>query len=129
MDDARSHRERSRCDADFALELAKRSVRSGWEIVVRFYAALHQTQAYLLTKNHRFQAKRHDERWKAIRASPELAKGRFPSAYKWLQDVSEQVRYDAGFVARPKDFESAEQNQIIVHSVLDAKLTRTLGSP
>src|SRR3990172_6737505 len=115
MDDANSHRERSRADARFAGELSRRDPRADWELVVRFYAALHLTQAYLLTKRHRFEAKRHKEREDAIRASPELTKGnRFPLAYKWLQDVSEQVRYDAGFKARAEDFASAVTKQAIV---------------
>lgn len=129
MDDASSHRERSRADARFADELSVRDPRTDWELVVRFYAALHLTQAYLLTKHHRFEAKRHDERWRAIKDSPELAKGnRFPVAYKWLQDVSEQVRYDAGFKPRAEDFFSAAKKQALVSSFLDAKLASVLGA-
>jgi hypothetical protein len=45
-----------------------------WEIVVGFYAALHLLQAYLSTKDPRFQAARHEDRMTAIKSSPELRK-------------------------------------------------------
>lgn len=98
-----------------------------WEIVVRFYSALHLVQAYFCTKNQRFEAARHAERWSAIRASPELTKSKsFMVAYRQLQDVSEQVRYDAGFVARSEDVATARTNLGHVESMLRGKVERTL---
>lgn len=129
MEDAREHRARSARDRDFADDLSSRDPRTDWELVVCFYAALHLTQAYLLTKDQRFEAKRHDERRKAIKASPELTRGnRFPLAYRWLQDVSEQVRYDPGFRAQLTHFTAAHDKLSIVRSFLEGKLTRALGS-
>src|SRR5690606_29674190 len=43
-----------------------------WEIVIRFYAALHLVQAFLITKDHRFHASKHSDRMHALRRSPEL---------------------------------------------------------
>lgn len=127
MESCQSHYDRSLCDEATANELCAKMSGNGWEIVIRFYSALHLTQAYMVTKNIRFEASRHNERWQAINASPELTKGkRFPMAYGMLQSVSEQVRYDPGFIARPKHFQDARDNLRTVQSFLNAKVTKYL---
>ena len=92
------HLKRGADNESLAAELKERIPTTDWRIVVNFYAALHFVQAYLISKNIRFHAKRHHERKDAIRKSPEL-RHPFPTHYAILQDVSEQVRYDPGFVA------------------------------
>jgi|GEM_PF-2144451 len=100
-----------------------------WEIVVGFYAALHLVQAYFCTKNMRFQAARHDQRMAAIRSSPELNKSRpFVQAYKMLQDVSEQVRYEPGFKVAGTDLQLAKANLETVERMLQAKVNRVLAA-
>lgn len=94
-----------------------------WSIVLRFYVALHVLQAYLITKSLRFEAKRHGDRLRAIRDSPELCSN-FEKAYRRLQDVSEQVRYDPGFMARETDVKQSDSDLQTVHSFLDAKIAR-----
>jgi hypothetical protein len=99
-----------------------------WEIVVGFYAALHLVQAYFCTKNMRFQAARHEDRIAAIRSSPELNKSRpFVQAYRMLQDVSEQVRYDPGFKVADTHLAHAKANLETVERMLQAKVNRVLA--
>lgn len=93
---------------------------------MRFYAALHLLQAYLLSKHHRFEARRHNDRWKAIRDSPEL-KQNFHRAYRRLQDVSEQIRYEAGFVPRAEDYQNTRADLGVVRSFLTSKVDRILA--
>ena len=69
-----------------------------WSCVVRFYAALHLMNAYLIDKRHvRFDpgAAEHTERKKAMDRCPELRDA--PRRYRQLKDISESVRYDAGY--------------------------------
>lgn len=87
---------------------------------------MHVTQGYLLTKDRRFDAKRHDERWTAIRQSPEL-NAAFRHAYAQLKDVSEQVRYDPGFDARPEDLSNSVRNLGRVEAIVKPKLDRALS--
>ncbi|MBN2576719.1 MAG: hypothetical protein JXP73_19290 [Deltaproteobacteria bacterium] len=100
-----------------------------WEIVVGFYAALHLVQAYFCTKSLRFQAARHEDRIAAIRRSPELNKShQFVVAYKTLQDVSEQVRYDPGFKVADTHLQTAKENLETVERMLQAKVNRVLAA-
>ena len=100
-----------------------------WEIVVCFYSALHLVQAYFCTKDLRFQAARHDQRWTAIKQSPELSKSRpFVQAYKMLQDVSEQVRYEPGFSVSSGHLQLATANLETVERMLRAKVNRALAA-
>jgi hypothetical protein len=71
---------------------------AAWSCVVRFYAALHLVNAYLIDKsNVRLDpaASAHIERKKAMDRCPELREA--PRKYRELKDLSERVRYDAGF--------------------------------
>jgi hypothetical protein len=104
---------------DFAERL--RGDKHSWEIVVRFYAALHLLEAYMLTKGTRFEAVRHEDRKAAIRKSPEL-RPQFSTAWQRLKDVSEQVRYEAGFRPREQDFENTRRDLEMVHRFIRAKV-------
>lgn len=102
---------------------------SDWEVVLRFYAGLHLLQAYFSTKNPRFQAARHFDRIQAINASPELTKVRgFKTAYRMLQDVSEQVRYDPAFGVNATHVGQARQNLMLVERTLEGKVERALAN-
>jgi uncharacterized membrane-anchored protein YjiN (DUF445 family) len=98
-----------------------------WVVVLRFYVALHILQSYLITKDIRFEAKRHGDRLKAIRNSPELRRN-FEDAYRRLQDVSEQVRYDPGYNARALDLKQSASDLQTVHTFLDNKIARYVAS-
>ena len=70
----------------------------GWNCVVRFYAAVHLVNAYIIDKSHiRFDPAlaEHTERKRAMDHCPELRDA--PKRYRQLKDISEAVRYDAGF--------------------------------
>src|SRR5579883_2580186 len=69
-----------------------------WSCVIRFYAALHLINAYLIEKSQlQFDpaSTEHKERKKAMDDCPELREA--PKRYRQLKDLSESVRYDAGF--------------------------------
>src|ERR1700739_2299514 len=69
-----------------------------WACVVRFYAAVHLMNTYLIDKSQvRFDpaSAEHTERKKAMDRCPELRDA--PKRYRQLKDISESVRYDAGF--------------------------------
>ncbi len=69
-----------------------------WACVVRFYAALHLITAYLIDKSQiRFDptTAEHTVRKKAMDRCPELRDA--PKRFRQLKDISESVRYDAGF--------------------------------
>lgn len=128
MTPAHDHYQRSQDDAAFCtfLEGAKPSER--WVLVARFYAAMHLAQAYLLTKDARFAATRHDERRRALMASPELWNIRqFRTSWEFLQQTSEQARYDAGYVPRSTDFEQAKSSYLRVVNVVEPKLKSKLN--
>jgi hypothetical protein len=124
MASAVAHRDRFVRELRYADVLASYAP-SHWEIVVRFYAALHLTQGYLVTKDYRFHAGRHADRSAAIRRSPELREP-FPRAYNRLRDLSEQVRYDPEFMARPQDFAAAARDLDSVRRIVLPKLERKL---
>jgi hypothetical protein len=80
----------------------------GWSIVVRFYAALQLINAYLIDKGNlqfRPESTEHKERKAALERSPELRDA--PQKYRQLKDLSESVRYHAGFQCTPNHRDSA----------------------
>ena len=80
----------------------------GWNCVVRFYAALHLMNAYLIDKqNLRFdpESTEHKERNYAMAQSPELRDAR--EKYRWLKNLSESVRYDVRYEYADEDRENA----------------------
>lgn len=98
-----------------------------WELVIRFYAVLHLIDAYLATKAERFIADRHEVRLRAIRESPELRKNpAFERAYRELKQISEQVRYDAGFVVDNVTLVRGRERHAALRSVLVPKIERRL---
>jgi hypothetical protein len=77
--------------------------QTAWSCVVRFYAALHLVNAYLIDKhNVRLDPKTaaHLERKRAMERCPELRDA--PHKFRQLKDMSERVRYDATFDYTPE---------------------------
>ncbi|MET0792613.1 MAG: hypothetical protein ABW061_13920 [Polyangiaceae bacterium] len=81
---------------------------------------------YLRTKDVRFEAENHRARRNAIRLAPELRQA--APAYRDLQSLSEQVRYDPCFVPTPENLVSARQLAEKVRAVVEPKLERWLAS-
>lgn len=124
----RDHERRAGENLALSCTFASEFPDSDWIIVLRFYAALHYLQAYLTTKDSRFHAKRHDERDKAIKKSPELLRVRsFQNHYRMLRDVSEQVRYEPGFYA-PSQLRNDSANWLAtIRTALEGKIKRALA--
>jgi hypothetical protein len=126
---ARAHAARWRAMRKLAADYARALPNNpDWELVLLFYAALHLVQAYFGTKNHRFEAARHHDRIKAIKESPELMKNRaFLTAYRMLQDASEQVRYEPSFQVDASLIRLAHQNLSVIESWLEQKVAKALN--
>jgi hypothetical protein len=101
---------------------------SDWSCVVMFYAALHLITAYLAAKhNVSFDPTEsgHPERKRAMEKCPELRDS--PLRYRHLKDISEQVRYDPGFVFGKHHLEQARGHLSKITSVVEPKLKTILG--
>jgi hypothetical protein len=97
----------------------------GWSCVVRFYAALHLVNTYLIDKsNIRFDpaSTEHKERKAAMERCPELRDA--PQKYRHLKDLSESTRYDAGFefTAEHRKFSKAMLDKIV--AIVEPKLKK-----
>src|SRR5262245_57387844 len=118
------------CYAKFAdnLSLAERLEQTlpdqkQWSCVVLFYATLHLLNAYLIDKKQISLAPsstEHAERKKAMNRCPELRDA--PKKYRQLKDLSESVRYDAGFKYTDAHHQQARTivNRII--AIVESKL-------
>jgi hypothetical protein len=95
-----------------------------WEIVFRFYACVHLVEGYMRTKIDRFWSDKHENRTRALKESPELKDARV--AYRDLQDLSEDVRYDPGFVAEETHYGNAKAWAAKVSSIVRSKLETRL---
>jgi hypothetical protein len=95
-----------------------------WSLVFLFYSALHFVDGYLKTKAPHFFIANHGARSSAIRGAPELNAA--ASAYRALQALSEQVRYDPVFRPSIANFEAAKRYFEKVRSVVEPKLLRAI---
>jgi hypothetical protein len=98
----------------------------GWACVVRFYAALHLVNAYLIDKgNLRFDpgSTEHKERKQAMAKCPELRDA--PEKYRRLKDLSEDVRYKANIPFSDKDGELAKSLLAKIIAIVLPKLQKT----
>jgi hypothetical protein len=115
------------------IELAQRIQKSlpadsDWSCVVMFYAALHLITAYLAIKqNVSFDPSKsgHPDRKKAMERCPELRDS--PLRYRNLKDISEQVRYDPGFVFGKHHLELARGHLSKIASIVEPKLKKLLA--
>ena len=97
----------------------------GWDCVVRFYAALHLMNAYLIDKqNIAFdpESTEHKERTYAMSQCPELRDA--PVKYRWLKGLSESVRYDVNFVFAEEDRENAVAWLAKIVAIVEPKLKK-----
>jgi hypothetical protein len=120
------HYDRYKDNLALAVELEEKldDVR-GWSCVVRFYAALHLVNAYLIDKpSLRFDPKSsdHKERKAALARCPELRET--PDKYRLLRDYSESVRYDVGFAYTAKVRENSISLLEKIVAIVEPKLKR-----
>jgi hypothetical protein len=96
-------------NAALAAEMEKQfPAHRGWNCVVRFYAALHLMNAYLIDKrNIDFdpESTEHKERTQAMVRCPELRDAR--EKYRWLKNLSESLRYDVRYAYADEDRENS----------------------
>jgi hypothetical protein len=97
----------------------------GWCCIVRFYATLHLINAYLIDKpSVRFtpSSSDHTKRRAALDRCPELREA--PDRYRRLKDLSESIRYDAGFAYTEslRDFSIAWLDKIV--AIVEPKLKK-----
>jgi hypothetical protein len=98
----------------------------GWSCVVRFYATLHLINTYLIGKpSVHFDpiSTEHKERRKAMEQCPELRDA--PQKYRQLKDLSESVRYDAGFEYRMEDQKNSKSIFDKIVAIVDSKIKKT----
>ena len=126
MSDTASHYSRSHLNQEFAKKIRKRIPEEiGWYMVVLFYTALHLVDAYLVTKAWKPSMENHGERNRELKKCSELSMP-FRGAYRSLQDMSEQVRYEPGFQAVDKHLKQAEDSLRTVRLFLESKIKRQL---
>ena len=98
---------------------------NGWACVVRFYAVVHLVNAYLIDKPQLHfdpASTEHVERRKAMDQCPELRDA--PRRYRELKDMSEAIRYDAGFKYGPEHDKNAKANLRKIAAVVEPKLVK-----
>jgi hypothetical protein len=96
-----------------------------WSCVVRFYAAVHLMNAYLIDKAQaRFDpgSAEHMERKKAMDQCPELRDA--PKRYRQIKDISESVRYDAGFKYTDEHHKDVQANLNRIVAIVEPKIKR-----
>ena len=96
-----------------------------WTCVVRFYAALHLINAYLIDKgNIRFdpESTEHRERKQAMARCPELRDA--PDKYRRLKDLSEEVRYMVNATFTDDDAELSKRLVDRIVAIVEPKLKK-----
>jgi hypothetical protein len=96
-----------------------------WSCVVRFYAALHLINAYLVDKtNIRFdpESTEHKERKQAMARCPELRDA--PEKYRRLKDLSEDIRYKVNYAFTERDYEASKMLLAKIVAIVEPKLKR-----
>ena len=126
MSDTASHYTKSKLNEEVATKIRERIPEElGWYMVVLFYSALHLVDAYLVTKAWNPSMENHGERNRELRKCTELTKP-FRTAYRSLQDISEQVRYDPGFLAAENHIRQTSDDLKAIKVFLDSKIKRHL---
>ena len=97
-----------------------------WSCVVRFYAAVHLMNTYLIDKSQvRFDpaSTEHTERKKTMGRCPELRDA--PRRCRHVKDISESVRYDAGFRYTEEHHRDVKTNLDRIIAIVEPKIRRT----
>jgi hypothetical protein len=125
-EEAKNHYARYAENLALAVEIEKLLPRArGWVCVMRFYAALHLINAYLVDKrNLRFdpESTEHKERKQAMARCPELRD--VPEKYRRLKDLSEDVRYKANVTFTDQDDEASKRMLDKIVAIAEPKLKR-----
>jgi hypothetical protein len=125
-DDARDCFRKYLANAAFAQKLEDQfPEEAAWSCVVRFYAALHLINAYLIDKkNVRLdpEATAHMERKAAMDKCPELRDA--PKKYRELKDLSERARYDATWEYTPARHDMAKAFLAKIVAIVEPKLKK-----
>lgn len=106
-----------------SLRLGMDESQKEWSVVASFYSALHLVDGYLLSKN--VTVENHGDRKRQMRRRSEISQGRGQAIcrnYYWLQDKSEQVRYDAGYALNGDDVAEAKRKLNTLVSFFRPKL-------
>ncbi len=123
---AAQYYERFKAAVDLAAEMeAQFPSHRGWTCVVRFYAALHLMNAYLVDKqNLRFdpESTEHKARTHAMTLCPELRDA--PQKYRHLKNLSEAVRYDVRYAFADEDREKSIAWLEKVIAIVEPKLQK-----
>jgi hypothetical protein len=123
---AQKHFERYTYNLAVAAEIENLLPRAGdWICVLRFYAALHLINAYLIDKgNIRFDpdSTEHKERKQAMARCPELRDA--PEKYRRLKDLSEDVRYKVNFAFTDQHGEFAKSLLAKIVAIVEPKLKK-----
>jgi hypothetical protein len=97
----------------------------GWTRVVRFYAAVHLINAYLIDKHNIVfdpAATEHKERAYAMDKCPELRDA--PARYRQLKGLSESVRYDVNYQYADEDRINAIAWLAKIAAIVEPKLKK-----
>ena len=125
-EEAREHYERFKENLSLATELEAAIPHArDWACVVRFYAALHLINAYLVGKGHlRFdpESTEHKGRKQAMARCPELRDA--PEKYRRLKDLSEFVRYKVNFQFTDLDHEVSIRLLDKIVAIVEPKLKK-----
>ena len=98
-------------------------VAVGWAITALFYAALHETRAYLAAR-HGKHVVAHEDMRPVWGAHPEMGRCRAP--YTELKQQSESARYYLNQAFDPADFEHLRARYQSVRSLLRPRTERAL---
>jgi hypothetical protein len=125
-DDARDCFQKNLANVVFARKLEEQFPDdAAWSCVIRFYAALHLLNAYLIDKrNARFDPDdaAHVERRRAMECCPELRDA--PKKYRELKDLSERVRYDASYSYTPERHRMSKKFLEKIIAIVEPKLKK-----
>ena len=125
-DSAKKHYARYVENVSLATDMEQRMPNDrGWNCVVRFYAALHLVNAYLVDKSNvrlKPSATDHKERKAVMAQCPELRDA--PDKYRRLKDLSELVRYNVAFVFAEEDRKDAMAWLDRIIAIVEPKLKK-----
>lgn len=100
---------------------------ASWEIVLRFYSALHLIEGYLRSKGDAWASTDHGARKKFVKQAKELRQA--CDDYFDLQDMSVQVRYEPDFAPDDEDYDNARKWAKRISAIVTPMLARKLAPP
>jgi uncharacterized protein (UPF0332 family) len=122
----RQHYERWQHNERLSSDLKAMPTIVDWWIVLRFYAALHLVQAYLVSKGA--SPDTHSARKIVMRSHGFTELARVCATYFDLHDLSADVRYSPTFRATPQQETEADERYARIVAFLQAKVERWLAA-